>query len=470
MLSNWEGHMFIGRQNELNKLESMYQRNDFQFVVLYGRRRVGKTTLLTKFCENKKAIYFMATEGTAKENLEYLSNAIWDTMMPGMTMPAFEDFGKLLDYVDSISQERIILAIDEYPYLAESYPAFSSLLQAHIDHKWKNSKLMFVLCGSSMSFMENQVLGYKSPLYGRRTAQFKIRPFTFFEFQKYKAPYTLEEMAVLYGITGGIPEYLSRINPNMSLDENIVQLYFDPSGRMFEEPSNLMKQELRNPNIYHSVISSIASGYSRLNDIARKVGEENSACANQLNSLISLGLVKKEFPAMESENSRKTIYRLEDSAFRFWYQFVGPNTSNIIRNRGESVYQRLVKSQINHFMGEVFEEICLQYLYEPKVADTAPFFYGNIGRWWGNNPKLKRQEEIDLVAGDKDNVLLGECKWNNEDISISVLNDLIEQGSLFSQKNKFFYLFSKRGFSKAVSEKSQELKNVVLISLKDMKI
>lgn len=462
--------MFIGRKKELDKLNSLYNQQDFQFVVLYGRRRVGKTTLITKFCENKKAVYFMATEGTAKENLEYFSKAIWETLMPGVTMPVFESFESLLEYIDTIAEERIILAIDEYPYLAESYPAISSMLQLHIDHKWKNSKLMLVLCGSSMSFMENQVLGYKSPLYGRRTAQFKILPFTFFEFQESSLDYNMEELAVLYGITGGIPEYISRIRPELSLTENIEQLYFDPSGRMFEEPSNLMKQELRNPAIYHSVISAIASGHSRLNDIARKVGEENSACSNQLNSLINLGLVKKEYPALESENTRKTIYRLEDFSFCFWYRFVAPNVSNIIRGRGKEVLERLVIPQLNHYMGEVFEKICLQFLYEPKATEKAPFFYGNIGRWWGNNPKLKRQEEIDLAAGDKDNILLGECKWNNQDISVDVLKDLLAQGELFHQKNKFFYLFAKRNFSGLLMEKYASYENIYLYTLEDMKI
>lgn len=460
--------MFFGRKSELQKLNALYRQESFQFAVFYGRRRVGKTTLITKFCEDKKTVYFMAAEGTAKENLEYFSKAVWDVFMPEKNMPSFGSFEELLEFLDSCGNEQFVLAIDEYPYLAESYPAISSLLQKHIDHKWKNGKIMLILCGSSMSFMENQVLGYKSPLYGRRTAQFKIQPFTFFEFQEYSMGHNIEDMAVLYGITGGIPEYISRIRPELSLEENIRQLYFDPSGRMFEEPSNLMKQELRNPAVYHSVISAIASGNSRLNDIARKVGEENSACANQLNALISLGLVKKEYPALENETGRKTIYRLEDPSFRFWYRFVGPNISNIMRGRGQEVFQKLVLPQISHYMGEVFENICLQFLYEPRMTEKAPFFYGNIGRWWGNNPVLKRQEEIDLMAGDKENLLLGECKWNNQDISPVVLTDLLTQGDMFPQKNKYFYIFAKRNFSQTLEEQAKAMDNVYLYSLKDM--
>ena len=246
------------------------------------------------------------------------------------------------DSIDTLcqSQERLIIVIDEYPYLATSYPAVSSMLQSHIDQCWKNSKLFLILCGSSMSFMEEQVLGYKSPLYGRRTAQFKIHPFTFFEARRMLLNFSEEAQAILYGITGGIPEYISRIDVNRSLDDNIVDLFFDESGRLFEEPVNLLKQELREPASYHSIISAIASGASRMNDISTKTGLETSGCSNQITSLISLGIIRKEIPITESSASRKTLYQLEDSMFLFWYRFVRPNISSI--TRGDAAYIRAV--------------------------------------------------------------------------------------------------------------------------------
>ena len=246
--------MFIGRSRELNKLNALYNSNQFEFAVFYGRRRVGKTMLINEFIERKKAVYYMAVEGTKKENLTGLSKAfLQDSLAP---LSQFGDYEDLLAYIDqlALTGERYIIAIDEFPYLAASYPVISSLLQKHIDHCWKNSNLFLILCGSSMSFMEEQVLGYKSPLYGRRTAQFKIHPFTFFEARQMLAAFTSEEQAVLYGVTGGIPEYLSRINPRISLDKNLIELFFDESGRLFEEPVNLLKQELREPATYHSII------------------------------------------------------------------------------------------------------------------------------------------------------------------------------------------------------------------------
>ena len=264
--------MFVGRERELKKLNTMYQSNQFEFAVLYGRRRVGKTTLIREFMREKQGVYYISVEGARKENLSGLSKALLAQGGLGQGIAEFQSFEALLEYVDSIalSGERMILAIDEYPYLAASYPAISSLIQSHIDRCWKDSRLFLILCGSSMSFMEEQVLGYKSPLYGRRTAQFKIHPFTFFEARRMLANFEPEQQAVLYGVTGGIPEYLSRINQELDMDENIVQLFFDESGRLFEEPVNLMKQELREPMTYHSIISAIASGASKLNDIATK--------------------------------------------------------------------------------------------------------------------------------------------------------------------------------------------------------
>lgn len=298
-----------------------------------------------------------------------------------------------MDYIDSIalSDHRVMIAIDEYPYLAASYPTISSMLQSHIDGCWKNSRIFLILCGSSMSFMEEQVLGYKSPLYGRRTAQFKIHPFTFFESRQMLMNFSPEEQAILYGVTGGIPEYLSRINEKYSVDENIIQLFFEESGRLFEEPVNLMKQEMREPMTYHSIISAIASGAGKLNEIAAKTGLETSGCSNQLTSLIALGIVKREVSVTEPVTSRKTLYCLQDSMFLFWYRFVRPNISSISRGVGEQIYRTLVLPQLNDFMGHVFEEICRQYLYLPDVYSGLPFSVGEVGRWWGNNSQKKRQ-------------------------------------------------------------------------------
>ncbi len=460
--------MFIGREKELDKLNRQYKDNQFEFAVIYGRRRVGKTTLIHKFCENKKAIYYMATEGTEKDNLEKFSRTVFETMMPGTEMPAFQSYEDLFSYIDTIADERLILVIDEYPYMAEGNHAISSILQAHIDLKWKDSRLFLILCGSSMSFMENQVLGYKSPLYGRRTMQFRILPFTFFEAKKAWQHYDVISQAVLYGVTGGIPEYMSRIKPELSVDENIMELFFESSGRLFEEPTNLMKQELRNFAIYNSVLGAIADGASRLNDIAQRVGEDSAACTNQLKTLMSLGIVKKETPSTEPESSRKTIYSIEDTMFIFWYRFVQSNNSSIVKGLGKQVYQTAVIPHLNDFMGMVFERICIQYMFQQSVFEQAPFFYGTIGRWWGNNPSKKCQEEIDLLAADQSSILLGECKWTNTKVNLSVLRDLQEQAEMFPQKNQWLYLFAKTGFTEEVVKAAREDAAIRLICLEDM--
>ena len=297
----------------------------------------------------------------------------------------FRDFEALLDYIDTLAKtgDRMIIAIDEYPYLAASYPSISSMLQSHIDNCWKDSKLFFILCGSSMSF--------------------------------------IEEQAILYGACGGIPEYLSRVSTKLSVHENLTQLFFEESGRLFEEPVNLMKQELKDPMSYHSIISAIASGASKVNEIATKTGLETSGCSNQLSSLISLGIVCKETPITEPETSRKTLYRLADSMYVLWYRFVRPNISSISRGVGEQIYKAVVLPQLNDFMGKVFEEICQQYLFLPGVYETLPFPVGKVGHWWGNNPQKKCQEEIDLMSVYEDKLLIRECKWKNEKVGMNVM-------------------------------------------------
>ena len=464
---------FVGRDRELKKLNELYQEEEFQFVVIYGRRRVGKTMLINEFLKKKRSAYYMAVEGTSKENLSSISKVLLAEKNEEFYMPEFPDFESLLSYIDHLckntdDQERLVIAIDEFPYLAGSYPAISSMLQSHIDQCWKDSNLFLILCGSSMSFMEEQVLGYKSPLYGRRTAQFKLHPFTYFEARQMLSGFKVEEQAVLYGVTGGIPEYLSRIHNDWSMDDNIKKLFFDESGRLFDEPGNLLKQELQDPSSYHSIITAIAGGASRLNEIATKTGLASSGCSAQIQSLITLGIIKKETPLTEGIKSRKTLYTLEDFMFLFWYRFIRPNLSGIMRGIGETIYEVSVKPQISHFMGYIFEEICKQYLYLPQIYMTLPFPTGEFGRWWGNNPKKKRQEEIDLMAENGSEAIFGECKWRNEPADVDILETLQERSGLFHYQKQSYMIFSKSGFTEKLKLREQEEENVRLISFEDM--
>lgn len=280
--------------------------------------------------------------------------------------------------------------------------------------------------------------------------------------------YTNEEQAVLYGATGGIPEYLSRIRQEKTVDENIIDLFFDESGRLFDEPSNLLKQELREPATYHSIISAIAGGASRLNEIATKTGLETSGCSSQLSSLIKLEIVEKEVPVTETSGGRKTLYKLNDSMFLFWYRFVRPNLSSIMRGNGEMVYEKMVKPQISDFMGHIFEEICQQYLFLPQVYTVLPFPIGNLGRWWGNNPRKKCQEEIDLMSVCENQVFLGECKWKNSLVGMDVLRTLQERGSLFPYTEKVFWIFSKSGFTQEAIEYAHRTSSIKLITFAEM--
>ena len=461
--------MFVGRTVELKKLNEMYDGGKFECAIIYGRRRVGKTTLIKEFIKDKKAIYFVAREADGVANLAMFSGDVYSVTANGLAGNAgFSDWEKAFDYIYNISKDnRIVLAIDEYPYLVGGYRPISSILQAHIDSRLKDSKLFLILCGSSMSFMENQVLGYKSPLYGRRTAQFKITPFSFFESMPFFEEFTKTDKAVLYGITGGVPEYLAKIDPAKSVEGNIIDLFMTASGRLYEEPSNLLKQELREPAIYNGIIEAIAGGASRLNEIATRCGIESNKCAKYLKSLISLGIVKKEFPVTEA-SSKKSIYLLDDSMFRFWYRFVFPNMSGIASELGCEVYHHDVAENLPAYMGLIFEEICKQYLTEEAKRDALPFFIGKIGRWWGGNPKDKRREEIDIIVYRKDSALFCECKWTNAPVDIDVLKELETRSGLFSFKAKWFWLFAKTGFTDRLIVEAEKRGDIKLIAFEEI--
>ncbi|MCL1810806.1 MAG: ATP-binding protein [Methanomassiliicoccaceae archaeon] len=460
--------MFIGREKELGELDRLYHSGTFQFPVIYGRRRVGKTALINEFIKDKEAISFTGLETKSKQNLENFSKAVFEyTNGPGPT-PIFKNFQEALEHVFALSKEkRLILVIDEYPYLAKSEKGFASVLQMLIDKHKGSSNLFLILCGSSMSFMEKQVLGYKSPLYGRRTAQFKILPFDFFESRRWFEKFTDTEMAVIYGVVGGTPQYLLQMDDALSVEENIKNAFLNTSSYLFEEPGNMLKQEVREPAAYNAIISAIAGGRTKLSEISDSAGEETSAASVHLKNLISLGIVEKEKP-VAAKTKKKTIYTISDNMFRFWYHFVPPNYSIIQNGMADAAYKN-ISEQLPSFMGAVFEDICRQYLWRLNRRGDMPFIFTEIGRWWGGDPETKSEAEIDILATDnKDSAAFCECKWTNEDVDVHALDKLVRRSGLFRFKKKYFYLFAKNGFTPECVRRADELGNVKLISYEDM--
>lgn len=463
--------MFIGRQRELNKLNKMYKSQKLEVAIIYGRRRIGKTTLINHFCKDKPAIYFMSVENSAKWNLEILSEnissfeAVYEGQSSGKRI--FTSFREAFMHIAEMARkERIIFVLDEYPYLAKSEPAISSLLQSFLDHEFKDSKLFLILCGSSMSFMENQVLGYQSPLYGRRTGQFKILPFDYWETASWFPEYSAEEKAVIYGITGGVPLYLEQFNPELDLKENLLNAIFDGNAMLFEEPTNLLKQELREPVTYNMIITAIAYGKSKLSEIATSCGMSTGMCISYINNLISLGIVKKETPLTDPKTHRP-IYIIDDMFFRFWYSFVLPNISAITSGRIAQVLDKVVLDKLPDYMGLCFERICRDFIL--YYDNEAPFPVKEVGQWWGGNPRTKKQAQLDVVANSliDNSCIIGSCKYRNTTIGNDEFALIKDYAAAMGGFDKYYYyIFSKGGFT-------EELKNMQgaelrLLSLKDL--
>ena len=460
--------MFIGRKRELQALEKMYLSEQFEFVVIYGRRRVGKTALINEFIKDKNVIYFMGIESNEKQNLENFSKNIMAYANGIESETCFASYQAAFEYVFRLAEkERLILAIDEYPYVARASKSMASTLQMLIDKYKDTSKLMLILCGSSMSYMEDHVLAYKAPLYGRRTAQMKMQPFEFEECCSYLSRLSDEDKATIYGIVGGTPQYLLQMNDRLSVEDNIKNTYLNPVSFLYEEPVNLLKQEVREPAIYNAIITAIATGHSKMSEIATKAGESTTVCSRYITNLMNLGIIKKETPYGEKE-SRKSIYSIDDNMFYFWYRFVPDNSSVIMRGAVDLVYKK-IEAQMNHYMGRVFEEICTQYLWKQLLNGKMPIEFTSLGRWWGNDPRKRSQTEIDIMGEqDRQSAIFAECKWRNEKVDLDVLETLVDRSSLFHYTKVQYYLFSKVGFTKGCMEKAEEMGNVTLVSYEDI--
>lgn len=287
--------MFIGREKELVALNEFYLKEGIGLTIVYGRKRISKSTLISEFIKDKKAIFYTATKVGAERNMELFSKQVLLFFMPNIDNLKFDSLESIFDFINqSISNEKLIIVIDELPYWAEKDESLLSILQKYIDSIWNDKNIKIILCGSSLSFMESKVLSEKSPLFGRRDSQIKLDAFDYLDSAKFVSQYSNEDKAICYGITGGVAKYLSMIDSSKSIDENIIQLFFQTNGYLYDETRNLLTQEFSDIALVNNIIEQIANGENTVNLIATKVKENESTILYSLEKLINVGLIQKK--------------------------------------------------------------------------------------------------------------------------------------------------------------------------------
>lgn len=473
--------MFVGRKNELEMLEEHYNSNKAELMILYGRRRIGKTELLNKFIENKHAIYFSASETTKALQLASFSNVISyyekkeDIASQYLTWE--NCFNKLYEMAE---KERLIVVIDEFPYLVKKDESIPSILQNLWDQKLRHSKIMLILSGSSMSFIEEEILGSKKPLYGRATSIYKLLPLSYKESAQFVPNYSIEDKIITYSITSGVPYYLSLFNDNLNIHENIDRLILKRDGPLNNEVETLLREEFREISTYNSIISAIALGCLTFKSIQSYTNIPELSLGTYLNKLKELGIISKEIsqytPLKQQQQSKKGSYILNDGLFNFFYKYYLPNTSLFNSNGRDIAYNKIIEPTLHQFVSKTFENICIEYLYEENGMQTLPTFYTSFKRWWGeitkydqSNKKITKSEEIDILGkplDNKDPIILGECRFTSLPFDSDQYHRLVHKLDL--EDNVYYYLFALNGFTDQLKEEAKENDHIKLIEAKQL--
>lgn len=444
---------FVNRESEIRFLLDRMVSNQAELIIVYGRRRIGKTELLRKAFGKVKAVYFVADLGADQDQRRRFSQAInLSHPTPLLQADIPPNWDALLRYIITLAEKkRRVLVLDEFPYLCSSEPALPSILQRIWDEVGKDSKLYLILCGSFVSFMEREVLSHKSPLYGRRTGQLLVHPLPLHILKGFFPGYTPEERISAYAILGGVPAYLIQFSDKLSIRQNIERHILKPTAILHDEVRFILMEELRDPKHYLSVLQSIAFGNTRMNDIVQRTGIERGPVSKYLSVLQDLRLIERETPVTEKhpEKSRKGIYRLSDNFFRFWFRFILPYKSRLIEGEERKIMEEEILPHLDNFIGQAFDKICveiLQFMTEQKKIQLS---YDRAGRWWNGS------EEIDLVAISKDKpVFAAECKWSKKPVGMDILRELRRKALLISPEgykdNLRLGLFSRSGFTKEI--------------------
>lgn len=463
--------LFVDREPEMETLQKEYDRRGSSLVILYGRRRVGKTTLISQFIKGKKALFFLASEEsdalnrrdfrekaadfTGSETLRRGEGMSWEAVFRAVAENAFDS--------------KPILVMDEFQYLGKSNPAFPSVFQRIWEETLKDKPVMVILCGSLISMMESQTLAYSSPLYGRRTAQIRLRQIPFRCYHQFFPGRSRRELIERYAVTGGVPKYIELFSGEGDLYDSIEACVLNRSGYLYDEPYFLLQQEVDQVGSCFSVIRAVAAGSSRLSAIAAVLEVKAASLSGYLKTLTDLDLLEREVPVTEEnpEKSKKGLYKIKDNYIRFWFAFVYPNRSFLESGNSGIVMDKIRRGLVSGHTAFVYEEVCRERMWELNARNRWPFHFSKIGRWWDG------ENEIDIAATDPEggNLILGECKFWREPVGLNILRGLEGEGDKVKwrrgKRRVWYVLFGASGFTEELEVLAAQREDVLLLDEQD---
>ena len=463
------GKPFIDRAEELLTLEKEYGKSSASFVIVYGRRRVGKTALINEFLSRHKGcnLYFLATQEAEEQNRKVFRDQVADLIGNDLLKAADADWLTIFKlFSEHLPAERKIIVMDEFQYIGKSNPAFPSVMQKIWDTVIKDKNIMLILCGSLITLMQQQTLDYSSPLYGRRTAQIRLRQIRFPYYPDFYPGKSEEELIPFYAVTGGVPKYIETFSDCQSVEDGIDQYVLNPQGYLYEEPYFLLQNEVSEIGSYFSLIRAIAMGNRKLSEICAWLGVKQTSVPKYLKTLMDLDLVEREVPVTESnpEKSKSGLYRITDNYIAFWFKFVYPYRAFLERGEKAYVMEQIRKRFVQNYLSYVYEDLCREKMWAFSSMNLWDFRFDKLGRYWG--PVCG---EVDILGIDSigGNMIIGECKYSAAEKGLSVLHALQEKARALEAKTRHscnhYIVFSTSGFSKGLKEEAARNPNILLV-------
>lgn len=449
---------FFNRIQELKALNDWWKEKKAHLAIIYGKRRVGKTALTLEFCKKKSSIYFLSERLDIKLQLKKLSKEIGRFFKDSYIAEyGIDDWEQLFKYIAS-KNKTFVLVVDEFPYLIDADPAIPSIFQKGWDMYLSKSPIFLILCGSSIGMMEEHTLYYKSPLYGRRSGQIFVKPFSFFDLKEVFPKYSFEERLIIYSIVGGTITYLKPFLENNDIWQTVEKNILSKEQFLYEEVAFLLREEFREPRNYFSILLNLSLGKRKMSEIINATGFEKSALSAYLAILARLLIVEKDVPITDiiPEKSKKGLYKISDNFFEFWFRYVFRYRELVEGGKQREVLKN-IKNSITELVSRNYEDVANEIV-KKKFMDK----YSYAGKWWKNN------NEIDIVGinNETKEIIFGEVKWSNKQVGTNIFKSLKEKSSFVKwhndERKENFILFSKSGFT-ADMKKFAKKENIILV-------